>query len=639
MKKLILFIISLTQLAFTQQIAYTSFEEPATGGKYTDTGDAATDHALVNNEGQADVNYVSTGAELGFNSWYFNTLNNVGLTDGDFVGVTDYSGAVGAYPDGTKGFQMSDIDGFMVTTLDTVDISSYASVQVSLQYFVNDDSWESADYIRVWLVLDGSVEMDLLNTDGSDIDDLGIEGSWMTLSKQVSGYSKLNVKLGLQCNAGNEAVYFDDIRIMQGGTINIPPQVEPVGVSAKVPQATEDLIDSVKVSDDGTLAKVELRYTVNQGDTASVDMQAVAGDSIYRGVISASEYNDGDALMYWVYVEDDGGAVATTDAAGFFAGTTPILTLKQTGANQELLYEGYYARTTGVATVSDSVFDMGNLSVYIQDENFGAINVFRFDAGDRDIVAGHSYTVTGELQQYNGLAQISPDDAVSDIIDNGEAVMPEAVEVTIAYLLSGAESFEGLLIKILNADTLAGTSPWPAAGSNANMTISDDGGVSQLTLRIDKETDIDDSPQPAWPQHITGLFTQFDFSSPFNEGYQILPRSMADFAEPTAINEKDALLPDELKLYAAYPNPFNPATTLRFTTPRQLAGHADLELAVFNNLGQKVRTLIQGALPAGEHTATWDGTTSDGRPVASGVYIAVLKAGSLVQTTKLVLMK
>jgi len=473
MRTLLVLLIFTAQIALAQTIAYTSFEEPGTGGKYTDTGDASVDHPLQNNSGEAPVNYTSVGGELGFTSYYYNTENSTGLTDGDYVGVTDYTGTVGAFSDGSQGFQMSDTDGLMVTTLDTVDISAYASVQVSVDYFINDDTYETdpMDYVHIWLVLDGKDSLDMLNTYGQDIDDLGIEGAWRTAVIQVSGYSKLNVKLALQSNGSYEAVYFDNIKILEGGSINIPPMVSETGVSSRVPLATEDFVDTVKAFDDGSISKVELHYAVNDGAETTVTMTDLGHDSLFVGTIPASAYNDNDRVAYWVIAEDDGGATSVTDTMGFFAGTTPLSQLKQQDENQALIYSGYYARTTGVATVANGVFDPANLSVYIQDADFSAINIFRYDAGTREIIPGHSYTVVGQLSQYNGMAQLTPDDAVSDITDNGEAAMPEPAKLNIATLLSGAESFEGLLIQIDGLSKVSGD--WPAEGSNARLAMTE----------------------------------------------------------------------------------------------------------------------------------------------------------------------
>ena len=95
-------------------LAYTSFEEPLLGTKYYDLGDPSEDHQLVNNEGEMNVEWVASGPEIGFTAWYENTRDGGGLTDGDYCGVSDYSGTVGSYPDGTNGYENGLItDGLM----------------------------------------------------------------------------------------------------------------------------------------------------------------------------------------------------------------------------------------------------------------------------------------------------------------------------------------------------------------------------------------------------------------------------------------------------------------------------------------------------------------------------------------------
>ena len=169
------------------------------------------------------------------------------------------------------------------------------------------------------------------------------------------------------------------------------------------------------------------------------------------------------------------------------------------------------------------------------------------------------------------------------------------------------------------------------------MTISDDGGSSLLELRIDKDTDISASPQPAWPQNIVGLFTQYDFSSPYDSYYQITPRSISDFSNATFIENDLSKLPTELKLYNAYPNPFNPQTTLQFDLPAALSG-GKIELAVFNSLGQKVKTITQTAI-VGKNIFEWNAQNQFGHNVASGIYYAILKVDNHQQAIKLILLK
>ena len=224
MKKtmLIVALVLAATLAFGQTvIGYTSFEEPATGEKYVDAV-SATDHALVNNSGQADVMFVSTGGEMGFTAYYTNTQDGTGLSDGDFIGVTSFTPDGGTMPDGNNAYQLQDTDGMVTVTLDPITVSAPTTVYFSAKYFIKDDGWESADHIRFWLTIDGT-DVDLLNTTGSDIDDLGIEGAWTTLSHNATVNTSMIFHFELESNAGNEAFWIDNINFTTGSAVPNPP--------------------------------------------------------------------------------------------------------------------------------------------------------------------------------------------------------------------------------------------------------------------------------------------------------------------------------------------------------------------------------------------------------------------------------
>jgi len=92
----------------------------------------------------------------------------------------------------------------------------------------------------------------------------------------------------------------------------------------------------------------------------------------------------------------------------------------------------------------------------------------------------------------------------------------------------------------------------------------------------------------------------------------------------------DAARPRRTELAAAWPNPFNPVTHLTFT----LAEAGPVRLSIHNLLGQEVARLADGPLPAGSHQARWDATRH-----ASGLYLAVLQAGTSRDEIKLMLIK
>jgi endonuclease/exonuclease/phosphatase family metal-dependent hydrolase len=88
-------------------------------------------------------------------------------------------------------------------------------------------------------------------------------------------------------------------------------------------------------------------------------------------------------------------------------------------------------------------------------------------------------------------------------------------------------------------------------------------------------------------------------------------------------------------LHPNVPNPFNPATTLSF----DLAHAGDATLRIYDTRGRLAATLLAGALPAGRHTHVWDGRGSDGRPLASGVYICRLQADGVSQSLRMTLVR
>ena len=92
-------------------------------------------------------------------------------------------------------------------------------------------------------------------------------------------------------------------------------------------------------------------------------------------------------------------------------------------------------------------------------------------------------------------------------------------------------------------------------------------------------------------------------------------------------------LPDGFALGQNYPNPFNPSTVI----PYQLPTVARVRLDVFNVLGQRVATLVDGERSAGFHTVVWDAMDGAGRAMAAGVYLYRLTTAEAQHTRRMVL--
>jgi len=98
----------------------------------------------------------------------------------------------------------------------------------------------------------------------------------------------------------------------------------------------------------------------------------------------------------------------------------------------------------------------------------------------------------------------------------------------------------------------------------------------------------------------------------------------------TAIQKTNFTLPTSLKLDQNYPNPFNTSTTISFSIPN----NSEVALAVYDHLGREVSHLLNKRLSAGRYEVKWMAAA-----LPSGLYFYRLKAGSIVKTKKLLLLK
>jgi hypothetical protein len=97
-----------------------------------------------------------------------------------------------------------------------------------------------------------------------------------------------------------------------------------------------------------------------------------------------------------------------------------------------------------------------------------------------------------------------------------------------------------------------------------------------------------------------------------------------------SLNINTVEIPADYVLYQNYPNPFNPATTIKFGLPQA----RKVEIVVYDQLGQKVETLISEELEAGYHELQWNAMQ-----YSSGVYFYTINAGQFKSVKKMLLLK
>ncbi len=120
----------------------------------------------------------------------------------------------------------------------------------------------------------------------------------------------------------------------------------------------------------------------------------------------------------------------------------------------------------------------------------------------------------------------------------------------------------------------------------------------------------------------------------YKAGTTFKSRSINHLVQPGAVSND--VIPEVFSLSQNYPNPFNPTTQIAYALPQTV----EVNLKIFNMLGQKVRILLQNKQQtAGVYTIEWDGKDDLWKDVSSGVYIYRIEAGDFVKSHKMMLLK
>ncbi len=110
-----------------------------------------------------------------------------------------------------------------------------------------------------------------------------------------------------------------------------------------------------------------------------------------------------------------------------------------------------------------------------------------------------------------------------------------------------------------------------------------------------------------------------------------------EFYGPVSVSLDDDK-PEEftkLGILGIYPNPFNPETNIDYSVKEE----TDVQVSVYNMKGQRVKTLVDKSVSAGDHNVVWHGDSESGKSVSSGVYFVKMITGNHIETRKIVLMK
>jgi hypothetical protein len=197
------------------------------------------------------------------------------------------------------------------------------------------------------------------------------------------------------------------------------------------------------------------------------------------------------------------------------------------------------------------------------DDNNDGIGIFSFDNFGLNLSEGDEVVVRGEIDQFNGLTQLSLDTAF--VLSTNNQLIDPVIVTTLD------ESTESQLIGLENMK-IVDLAEWTNNSNGFNVRVTNE--IDTFTMRIDNDVDLLGTNPPTGRFNLFGIGGQFDNSSPYDDGYQILPRYSADIVELQSVET-----PVWAKKIRVYPNPFKNNFTVE--------GLEKVEsIQIFNQIGQ-----------------------------------------------------
>lgn len=378
-------------------------------------------------------------------------------------------------------------------------------------------------------------------------------------------------------------------------------------VGTAFPQAGSEISISIDITpDEGIAAPTSVKVFYGTGGTQAnqADMWLESGNT-YAGTIPA--LSTGNTILSY-YVSAIGSETINSSIYNItVAGATTNISDIHTNI---VSYDGKLKTIEGVITIGAGVLRNDMTSCYIQDESGRGLNLYTGTVLT-DLTKGTKIKLVGEVDLYYSTVEIK--DFAYTVISTGND-RPAPIAATPATAAN--DNFEGTLV------TLTGVlSEVQDFTTSKNMILTS--GTDSAVVKVWPTTGIDPSTYTIGTQlAITGV------GSKYSSEHQLLVGYTSDINDQVGICED--CIPETFAINKAYPNPFNPSTTIEFS----LMDASDFEISIYNIAGQKMDILASGYAQPGIYKYVWNAAD-----FTSGVYFVRLTADKNVATQKVVLIK
>ena len=366
---------------------------------------------------------------------------------------------------------------------------------------------------------------------------------------------------------------------------------------------TEIEIKAELVPNTGSIASATIHYGTGTTMLNTTAMYLESGDT-WIGTIPAQDGNS--VLQFKVAAKDDSGNESSSTAQSVLVASSTPNDISDIHSNLE---EGKIVTIQGIVTIGSGLLTTSTTKAYIQDGSGRGLNLF--DSALIDLKRGDELRVVGYVEKYYSTVEVI--DFAFETLSTGKT-LPTPIQVTTSD--ANSSDWEGTLISLRGYISAIDS----ISTSGAKLTIDDNSGPTYVMI---------------W--NSTGL-NGFDYSvgkymkftgvgSQYGENYQLLVAYEDDLV--LSIHDTGTI-PNQFILHPAYPNPFNPTTTISYSM--DIAGMVDLE--VHDVSGRIVFSIKQNFVPAGTHQTVWNASS-----LASGIYFIRLRHNANYAIQKVMMLK